>query len=103
MNKMLDRCKALKLVKAETSGEPESRPGYQEVSVHFVEFQPGKELANVDTKPRITKLTFFRSPSTRTGNIFKLSEIANCALAPAPLEVMLVLYDTKSSTSFWNT
>lgn len=29
------------------------------------------------------------------------SEIANCALAPAPLDVMLVLYATNTSTSFW--
>lgn len=29
------------------------------------------------------------------------SEIASCALAPAPLDVMLVLYATNISTSFW--
>ena len=51
----MDRCKRLMLVKAETSGEPENRPGYQEGSVHFVEFQPGKGLVNVDTKPRTTR------------------------------------------------
>ena len=55
MSKTLDRYMALKLAKAETSGELESRPGYQEGSVHFVEFQPGKGLAKVDSKPRITK------------------------------------------------
>lgn len=54
MSKTLDRYKALKLVKAETSGELESRPGYQEGFVHFVEFQPGKELTK-DTKPHITE------------------------------------------------
>ena len=70
MSKKLDRYKALKLVKAESSGELESRPGYQEGSVHFVEFQPEKGLVNEDTKPPITRLTFFKSPSTRTGNIF---------------------------------
>ena len=55
MSRTLDRYKGLKLAKVETSGEPESRPGYQEESVHFVGFQPGKGLLNVDTKPRITR------------------------------------------------
>jgi len=51
---------------------------------------------NITEKP-----TFFNKPSTRTGNIFKFSAIANCALAPAPLDVILVLYATNTSTSFW--
>lgn len=55
MSKTLDRYKGLKLAKVETSGEPESRPGYREGSVHFVEFQPGKGLVNVDTKPHIAR------------------------------------------------
>ena len=47
--------------------------------------------------------TFFSRPSTRTGNIFRFSEMASCALAPAPPDVMLVLYAIRISTSFWKT
>ena len=47
------------------------------------------------------KPTFFSKPRASTGSIFKFSETANCALAPAPLDVMLVLYATNNSTSFW--
>lgn len=59
--------------------------------------------ATTTVLPTPKQLTFFNNPSTNTGNIFKFSEIANCALAPAPPEVMLVLYDWRISTSFWNT
>ena len=43
------------------------------------------------------ELTFFSKPRVRTGSIFKFSEIASCALAPAPPEVMLVLYAMRMS------
>lgn len=43
MSKTLDRYKGLELVKAETLGELENKPGYQEGSVHFVECQPSRK------------------------------------------------------------
>lgn len=38
----------------------------------------------------------------KTGSIFKFSEIASCALAPAPAAVMLALYADRMSTILLN-
>jgi hypothetical protein len=48
-------------------------------------------------------LTFLSNPRIKTGNIFRLSEMDNCALAPAPAAVMLDLYVCRMSTNFWKT
>ena len=45
--------------------------------------------------------TFLSKPRISSGNIFMFSLTANCALAPAPAAVMLLLYAWSSSTSLF--
>ncbi len=47
--------------------------------------------------------TFLSRPRIKTGSIFRLSLIDNCALAPAPAAVMLLLYAASKSTNRWLT
>lgn len=59
------------------------------------------KINNAQQQRRLSEgLTFFNSPRTSTGSIFKLSETANWALAPAPAAVILPLYALKISANF---
>jgi hypothetical protein len=79
---------------AETSAVLVRMHADQEESGHLIVYQPEKKKY-IPLSRREEKIhrepTFFNSPRIKTGNIFKLSETANCALAPAPAAVMLAL------------
>ena len=54
-----------------------------------------------NVRVRRHRRTFLSRPRIKTGSIFRLSLMDNCALAPAPAAVMLLLYAASKSTSRW--
>jgi hypothetical protein len=90
---------------AETRAELERRHEYPGESGHFGECQPIYTSPNQNML-RVRKhggRTFLSRPRIKTGSIFKLSLMDNCALAPAPAAVMLLLYAESKSTNRWLT
>lgn len=102
-NRMSGRCRASAVVMAVMWGVLVSMHEYREGFVRFDEYQPRCILIKYCREKSAKLLTFFNKPRTSTGNIFMLSEIESWALAPAPLEVILLLYATKMSTRFLRT
>ena len=65
----------------------------------FVLFRANDIIVSVESvHSQLSRLTFFNKPINRTGNIFKISQIANCALAPAPAALILDSYVVRNST-----